>query len=195
MLVLVAAAEPLGDAALLWRAAEQLGIGPDAATPAEAAGLLEIGAQVRFSHPLVRSAVYRAASPPERHQAHAVLAEATDPKADPDRRIWHRAQASAGPDETVAAELERTAERAHTRCWAATSACLEEAARLTPEPAERGRRALAAAQAKQLAGAPGSAQALLSLARATPLDELQRAQATLLDANRRVGTLVVRASG
>ena len=181
-LLLVAAADPLGDPVLVWRAAGQLGVGMEAAVPAVDAGLIDFAGQVRFRHPLVRSAVYRAASPPERHQAHAVLAEATDPKADPDRRIWHRAQASAGPDETVAAELERTAERAHTRCWAATSAFLEEAARLTPEPAERGRRALAAAQAKQLAGAPGSAQALLSLARATPLDELQRAQATLLDA-------------
>ena len=88
---------------LLWRAAEQLGIGTDAATAAEAAGLIELGDGVRFRHPLVRSAVYHSATPAERREAHQALAEATDPDLDPDRRAWHRARAAVGPDETVAA--------------------------------------------------------------------------------------------
>jgi len=182
-LLLVAAAEPLGDPVLVWRAADQLGVGMEDAAPAVDAGLVDFAGQMSFRHPLVRSAVYRAASAAERHEVHAALAEATDATADPDRRIWHRAQASAGADDVVAAALENTAERARARGGlAAAGAFLEESARLTPDPADRGRRALAAAQAKQQAGSPAGAQSLLALARAAPLDELQRAQATLLDA-------------
>ena len=96
-LLLAAAAEPVGDVALLWRAAERLGIGADAAAPAQTAGLIELGARVRFRHPLVRSAVYRRAPVIDRQQVHRALAEATDPEADPDRRAWHRAHAAAGP--------------------------------------------------------------------------------------------------
>jgi len=118
-LLLLAAAEPLGDVTLLWRAAERLGIGPDAAEPAEAAGLVEFGARVQFRHPLVRSAAYRTASPRDRQQMHPALAAATDAGADPDRRAWHRAHATVGLDETVAAELERSAERAQRRSGAA----------------------------------------------------------------------------
>ena len=111
----MAAAEPVGDVSLLWRAAERLGIEADAAAPAEAAGLIELGVRVRFRHPLVRSAVYRAAAAGDRRAVHRALAEATDPDADPDRRAWHRAHAAAGPDEAVAAELERSAGRAQAR--------------------------------------------------------------------------------
>ncbi|MEV1175585.1 helix-turn-helix transcriptional regulator, partial [Nonomuraea sp. NPDC049784] len=183
LLLLVAAAEPVGDAALLWRAAEHLGIGAEAAMPAEAAGLLEIGARVRFSHPLVRSAVYRAASPWDRRRAHGALAEATDPQADPDRRAWHRAQAVLGTDETVAADLERSAGRARSRGGlAAAAAFLERAVVLTPKPAERARRALAAAHAKHQAGAPHAASELLTVAAAGPLDALQHARVELLRA-------------
>src|SRR6266581_8567721 len=130
-LMLVAAAEPAGEPALVWRAAERLGIGLEAVAPAADAGLLTIGERVMFRHPLVRSAVYRAASPPDRRAAHQALAGATDPQADPDRRAWHRAQATPGPDEDVASELERSADRAQARGGlAAAAAFLERSAAL-----------------------------------------------------------------
>jgi DNA-binding CsgD family transcriptional regulator len=176
-LLLTAAAEPLGDVALLWRAAERLGVGADAVGPAEATGLIDVGARVRFRHPLVRSAIYRAASPSDRREVHGALAEATDPEADPDRRAWHRAHAAAGLDEAVADELERSADRArHRGGVAAAAAFLDQAAKLTPEPARRGTRALAAAQAKLEAGSREAAEELLATAELTPLDELQRAR-------------------
>ncbi|HEX3307418.1 MAG TPA: ATP-binding protein, partial [Streptosporangiaceae bacterium] len=112
LMVLLAAAEPAGDAALVWRAAARLGLARDAIVSAEAAGLLKIGGRVVFRHPLVRSAVYRASPPDDRRRVHVVLAAATDPDLDPDRRAWHLAQAAIGPDEEVAAELERSAARA-----------------------------------------------------------------------------------
>jgi DNA-binding CsgD family transcriptional regulator len=183
LLLLVAAAEPLGDPMLVWRAAEQLGIAPDAAPPAAASGLADFGGRVRFRHPLVRSAVYRAASPTERKGVHAALAEATDPEVDPDRRAWHRAQAATGPDEDVAADLERSAERAQRRGGlAAAAAFLERATLLTPDPTRRSERALAAAQVTHQAGSPDAALRLLAMAEAGPMDELQRARADVLRA-------------
>jgi DNA-binding CsgD family transcriptional regulator len=174
-LLLTAAAEPAGEVALLWRAAERQGIGAEAAAPAEAAGLVEVGARVRFRHPLVRSAVYQAAFAADRRAAHRALAEATDPDVDPDRRAWHRAQAAAGPDEAVAAEMERLASRAQARGGAAAAAAfLHRATELTPDPARRAARALAAAQAKFDAGAAEAAYKLLAMAEAGPLDDLQR---------------------
>ena len=182
-LLLVAAAEPLGEPAHVWRAAERLGIGRAAAEPAAAAGLLKFGVRVAFRHPVVRSVVYRAASPPERRAVHGALAEATDPGVDPDRRAWHRAHATLGPDEDVAADLERSATRAQARGGlAAAAAFLERASALTPERARRARRALAAAQAKHQAGAPDEALGLLATAEAGPLDELQHARVDLLRA-------------
>jgi DNA-binding CsgD family transcriptional regulator len=176
-LLLVGAAEPIGDPALLWRAAERLELGPDAAAPAEAAGLLTLGGRVTFRHPLLRSAIYRAASPEERRKAHQALAAATDPEIDPDRRAWHRAQAALAPDEAVAAELERSAHRGQERGGlAAAAAFLERSAALTPDPARRVQRELTAAQANHEAGAPEAALALLAAAEAGPLDELQRAR-------------------
>ena len=183
LLLVVAAAEPVGDPALVWRASQRLGISRAALEPAEQAGLLEIEARVRFRHPLVRSTVYRAASLSERQTVHSALAEVTDPGVDPDRRAWHRAQATPGPDEEVATELEQSASRAERRGgFAAAAAFLERAVGLTVDPALRPKRALAAARAKQLAGAPDAAMTMLLIAEAGPLDDLERARIDLLRA-------------
>ena len=176
-LLQLAAADPVGDPLLVWRAAGRLGLDPQAAAPAVDAGLLEIGAQVRFRHPCMRSAAYRAASPSERHAVHAALAEATDPQLDPDGRAWHRAQATPLPDEQVAEELQRSADRALARGGiAAAAAFLETAATLTPDPANRTRRLLAAARAKRDAGALDAALELLAAAETGPVETLQAAK-------------------
>ena len=180
-LLLLAAADPSGDRPLVWRAAGRLGIPAQAGAPAVEAGLVEFGTRVRFRHPLVRSAAYRSASFSERQQMHAALAEATDPIADPDRRAWHRAQAAAGPDEEVAAELECSAGRAQARGGlAAAAAFLERSVLLTADPARHAERALAAAQASLQAGAFGRALDLLATVEAGRLDELQSARVDLL---------------
>ena len=180
-LLLVAAAEPTGEPGLVWRAAQLLGIGTEVLAPAADAGLLAIGERVMFRHPLVRSAVYRAASAPERRAAHQALADATDPQADPDRRAWHHAQATLGPDEDVASELEHSAGRAQARGGlAAAAAFLERSAALTLDPVRRAERALAAAQAKYQAGAFDATLGLLATAEAGPPDQLRRARADLL---------------
>jgi DNA-binding CsgD family transcriptional regulator len=182
-LMLLAAAEPLGDAALVLRAGRSLGIAPDALRPAEAAQLLDIGTSVRFRHPLVRSAVYRAAPLGQRQRVHEALAQVSDPASDADRRAWHRALAADGPDEDVAAELERSAGRAQARGGvAATAAFLDLAVALTPDPPRRRERALAAAEASVQAGAFTTARRLLATAEAGPLDEFQRARVDLLHA-------------
>jgi len=177
MLLLIAAAEPLGDPALLWRAATSLGLTPDVAAPAESAGLIAIGARVRFRHPLVRGTVYRSAMPDHRRRVHRALGDATDPAVDPDRRAWHRSQAAVAPDETVASELEESAVRARERGGlAAAAAFLERATTLTPDPDRRATRALVAARAKQLAGASEAAIQLLETADSRPLSDLHRAE-------------------
>ena len=182
-LLLIAAAEPVGDPLLVWRAAVRMGITIEATAPAAEAGLIEPGGQVQFCHPLVRSAVYRAAPAQDRQDVHRALAAVTASGADPDRRAWHRAHATAGPDENVAAELERSAGRAQARGGlAAAAAFYARAADLTAEPARQAQRALAAAQAKHEAGAPDAALRLLARACAGPLDELGRARAELLRA-------------
>jgi DNA-binding CsgD family transcriptional regulator len=180
-LLLVAAAEPTGDPALLWSAAERLGIADAVLYPAESARLLEVDGRVRFRHPLARSAVYRAATPHQRRRAHRALAEATDARTDPDRRAWHLAEATAGPDEAVAAELERAAGRAQARGGlAAAAAFLERATALTAEPQRHAERALAAAQTSYEAGALDDALALLDTADAGAHRELDRARIDLL---------------
>jgi DNA-binding CsgD family transcriptional regulator len=183
LLLLVAAAEPVGDPVLVWRAAAELGIGTDAAASATAAGLVDFDAQVRFRHPLVRSAVYGAAATEDRHRVHRALAEVTDADVDPDRRAWHLAHATAGLDEEVAEELERSAGRAKARGGLAAGAAFHErAVELTPDPRRRALRALLAANGKHQAGANHAALQLLAIAQAGPLDELERARAQLLHA-------------
>ena len=182
-LLLVAAADPVGDTALVWRAAQQLGIPESAAETLQAEGLVDLGPRVVFRHPLVRSAVYRAAGLKERHAVHRALAEATDPQIDPDRRAWHRAQATSMPNEEVAAELERSAGRAQSRGGlAAVAAFLERAAALTPEPAHRAHRLLTAAAAKRDVGDLDGALELLTALDAGVLDGLDQARVDLLQA-------------
>jgi DNA-binding CsgD family transcriptional regulator len=182
-LMLVAAAEPLGDPELVLRATRLLEIETSALGPAETAELLEIGKRVQFRHPLVRSAVYRAAPVASRQRVHEVLAQVSHSDADADRRAWHRALATTSPDEDVAAELEASAGRAQARGGvAATAAFLERAVALTPDPARRAARAVAAAQASIQAGAFTTARGLLATAEAWPLDDLQRARIDLLRA-------------
>jgi DNA-binding CsgD family transcriptional regulator len=181
LLVLTAAAEPLGDRVLLHRAAGTLGIDLAAAGPAEDDGLLQLGGRVEFAHPLVRSAAYRSAAANDRHRVHRALADATAAETDPDRRAWHRARAAHGPDEEVAAELERSAGRAQARGGvAAAAAFLQRAVELTAEPARRVDRALSAAQAALQAGAFDAARGLLATAEAGELDEFQHARGDLL---------------
>ena len=182
-LLLIAAADPVGEPALIWRAAERLGITATAAETVEAEGLLTLGPRVVFRHPLVRSAVYGASGLSERREIHRALADATDPGTDPDRRAWHRALSASMPEEEVAAELERSAARAQARGgFAAAAAFLERAASLTPDSPRRGQRALAAAQTKFRAGALDDALRLLETAEAEELDDLERAHGDLLRA-------------
>ena len=181
LLVLTAAAEPLGDVVLLHRAAETLGIDIAAAGPAQDGGLLELGGRVEFAHPLVRSAAYRSAAAGDRHRVHRALADATAAETDPDRRAWHRARATPRPDEEVAADLERSAGRAQARGGiAAAAAFLQRSVELTVDPARRAERALAAARASFQAGAFEAALGLVATAEAGPLDEFQRAWVDLV---------------
>jgi DNA-binding CsgD family transcriptional regulator len=182
LLVLTAAAEPLGDPVLLHRAAATLDLDLAAASPAVDAGLLQVGRRVEFAHPLVRSAAYRSAAADDRHRVHRALAEATDTETDPDRRAWHLAQATPGPGEEVAAELERSAGRAQARGGVAAAAAFRQrAVALTVDPARRTERALAAAEVSFQAGAFDAALALLATAEAAgALDEFQRARLDLL---------------
>ena len=181
LLVLAAAAEPIGDPVVLRRAAESLQIDMAAADAAADAGLLTVRGRVEFAHPLVRSAVYRSAAAHDRRRVHRALADATDAEVDPDRRAWHRARATAGPDEEVAAEVERSALRAQSRGGVtAAAAFLQRAVELTEDPARRAERALAAAESSLQAGAFDTALALVSSAEAGALDEFQRARGDLL---------------
>jgi DNA-binding CsgD family transcriptional regulator len=183
-LLVVAAAEPVGDPVRLWRAAEMLDIAPGSASAAQAAGLVVLGERVAFRHPLVRSASYGSATVEDRRAVHLALAEATDRDADPDRRAWHLAAAAEGPDEEVALELERSAGRAQARGGvAAAAAFLQRAVALTDDAARRGDRALAAAQASFHAGAFDTAFGLLAAAEAGTLDEFQAARVDHLRAH------------
>jgi DNA-binding CsgD family transcriptional regulator len=180
-LMLLLAVEPVGDPLVVWRAARSLGMASDAAWPAVDDGLVQLGQRIVFRHPLVRSAAYRRATADERREAHRALAEATDADADPDRRAWHRAQAAAGPDEDVAAELERAASRARRRGGlSAAAAFLERSVALTTNPTQRVERALEAAEAELEAGGLEAALALLASIDPGPLDPLLRGRVDLL---------------
>jgi DNA-binding CsgD family transcriptional regulator len=182
-LLLLAAADPLGDPALLWRAADRLGIPEQAADLVDSEGFVSLAPRVVFRHPLVRSAVYRAFDARDRREAHRALADATDPEIDPDRRAWHRAQAAPVPDEEVAAELERSADRAQARGgFGAAAAFLDRAVTLTPDALRRAKRALAAAQAKFRAGGLDEALGLLDTAEAGIVSDAERARVELLRA-------------
>ncbi|MGP2438647.1 AAA family ATPase [Streptomyces sp. JW3] len=182
LLLTVASADPTGDPGLLWPAARRLGLDPaTAGAAATGTGLIEFGTRVRFCHPLARSAVYRAAPPALRHTAHRVLAEVTDPVLDPDRRAWHRAQAGTGPDEDIAAELERSADRARSRGGVvAAAAFLERAAALSLDTAKRTERTLTAVRAGLDAGLTDAAAELLTTVEHTALDTDQHARVDLL---------------
>ncbi|SFR02927.1 regulatory protein, luxR family [Lentzea waywayandensis] len=182
LLLTIASADPTGDPGLLWPAAADLGVDvPVASADAAAAGLVEFGARIRFCHPLARSAIYRADHDGARRAAHGALADATDPLTAPDRRAWHRAQASAGPDETVAADLEHCASRARSRGGvAAAAAFLDRAAALSLDPRRRAERTLAAVEAGIEAGVTDRAADLLSTIEPASLDEFQRARTDLL---------------
>ncbi len=182
-LLILAAADPTGDAALVWRAASRLGISAEAAVPATEAGLVEFGARVLFRHPLVRSAAYRSGSLLDTRRAHSALAEVTDPCLDPDRRAWHRAQAASGPDAEISDDLERSADRARSRGGVlAAAAFLERSAILTLAPRQRARRALAAVDAHMQAGDLSTARDLLAMAEAGPANEDWQARVDLLRA-------------
>ena len=202
LIVLAAAAEPLGDPILLHSAAETLEIDMAAVGSAEDAGLLKVGGRVEFAHPLVRTATYRSASTNDRLRVHRALASATDAETDPDRRAWHRAQASLGPNEEVAVELERSADRAQARGGlAAAAAFLERAFELTRDPTRRAERALSAAEASFQAGAFDVALALVETAEAEVVNEAQggridllRGQLAFASANADAPTLLLRAA-
>jgi DNA-binding CsgD family transcriptional regulator len=182
-LLLIAAAEPIGDPALVWEAAARLGISAEAAEPAVEAGLIEFAGRVRFRHPLVRSVVYASASSLEKRQVHGALAQVTDAQQDPDRRAWHRAHAVAGPDHDVAAELQRSAARAQARGGlAAAAAFLGRAAMLTLDPVQRSERALAAAAAHVQAGTLDAARDMLSIAEPQSLNDFQQARIDVIRA-------------
>lgn len=180
-LLLVVAADPTGNSDIVWRAADQLGIAEEAAEAIEREGLIEFGERVVFRHPLVRSAVYNTATPKDRREVHRALGLATDPNSDPDRRVWHLAQATLRADKSVADELEASAERAQSRGgFAAAGAFLERSVALTSDPERRAVRALQAAQAKRLAGALDSASTLAAVAERGPLNTLDQAHLDVL---------------
>jgi hypothetical protein len=174
--LLLAAAEPSDDPAMLIDAAAALGLPPDAAEPAQTEGLITLRPRVRFRHPLIRSAVYGHAPAAERRRVHAALAGLLTAERDEDRRAWHRAAAVLGPDEEVAAELQKAAARTRQRGGlSATAAFLTRAAELTADRSRREDLTLAAAQAHLQAGAPSEARALLVTTAGSFQDPLHRA--------------------
>ncbi|MBW6439108.1 AAA family ATPase [Actinoplanes hulinensis] len=181
LLLLIAAAEPVGDPDLVWRAAGRLGVTPATALAGGTDGLLSFDVRVTFRHPLVRSAVYRSAREADRRAVHLALAEVTDREIDPDRRAWHLASASAAPDESVAAELELSAHRAQARGGlAAAAAFLQRSVALTVDNARRAERAVAAADASLRAGDLAAARTFVDIADRYADSEFLRARGHLV---------------
>ena len=181
LLVLAAAVSP-GQGDMLWRAAAEMRISESAAAQAEAAGLVTFFPEVRFEHPLVRSAVYHGAAAALRRQAHRALAAASDPELDAVSRAWHLAEAAVRRDEGVAAEMVAAADRTRSRgSYATTAGLLERAAQLTPDREPRAERQLSAAQAHVLAGTVDRAAALLAEATPGLRNPLSTAHATRLE--------------
>ena len=179
--LLVAAASPSDDPRLVFRAGERLGLDGSSVVPAVEEGLLRVEPRIAFRHPLVRSAAYAIAAPEDRRKAHEALANVTDPVADADQRAWHLSSAAAGPDEEVADELARAADRARRRGgFVAAAECLKRSAHLSPAPRDRAERYLAAAEAELAAGGAHGAAALVTAARAVGLDDVQTARAERL---------------
>jgi DNA-binding CsgD family transcriptional regulator len=177
-LLVLAAAEQLGEPETVWRAAEALGADPEVAELPEVRWMLSLSPRVAFSHPLMRAAAYWGAPPGERRRVHAALAAVTNPRTDPDRRAWHLAEATEGPDEAVARELEVSAGRARGRGgWENEQAFLERAAQLTADPRRRGARRLAAAEAGLVAGDITGADALAEQAAPHLAQPVTRARA------------------
>ncbi|MFC6929070.1 AAA family ATPase [Actinomadura yumaensis] len=181
LLLLIAAAEPVGDPTLVWGAAGRLGAASEEALADGTREWLSLDARVTFRHPLVRSAVYRSASKEDLRAVHLALAEVTDPKVDPDRRAWHLAAAAAAPDESVAAELERSADRAQARGGlAAAAAFLQRCVVLTVDSSRRAERAVAAADATLQAGDLDAARRFADIADRDAQSEFQRVRAQLV---------------
>jgi DNA-binding CsgD family transcriptional regulator len=177
--LLLAAAESGGAPGTVLHAAGAAGIPGDALDEAERAGLVEVANdRLVFRHPLVRSAVYHAATFLERRSAHLALASVLAAPADADRRAWHHAAGAIEPSEAVAGALEASAARARARGGAAVAAnALERAAQLSPDAADRAARYVAAAGDAWDAGRPDRVRALLDAAE--PLAAPPRARARL----------------
>ena len=181
-LLLLIASHIGDDPTVVWRAARLGVLDPEAAGPAESDRLIELRPTLRFPHPLIRAAVYAGAEPATRRRAHALLADATDADTSPELRAWHRAAAAVGPDETVAAELERCAGAAGRRGgYLAQAEYLTRAAELSADIGSRARRTLAAADAAASGGAPLRAEALLSNCLALSTDPSLAARARRLE--------------
>jgi DNA-binding CsgD family transcriptional regulator len=189
LLLLLSAAEPLGDPGLLRRAGRDLGITDRDSVAAEAEGLFQIRARATFRHPLVRSAIYRAAPEDERHRVHRALADATDPDADPDRRVWHRAHATSGPDDVLANELERSASRAQGRGGPSAAAVfLERAAALASDRVRRATLIISSAELHYDAGSYRAASDLLTGVNVEPLAEFHQVRVERLQSRLLLGT-------
>ena len=173
-LMLIAVADDTGQLATVQRAAAILRVPPDSVPEAERSGLIVIsGDTVTIRHPLVRSAVYQAATANERREVHRALADALDSLEDSDRATWHRAAAADGPDDVLVAALDQVGARAERRGgYRAAADAHERAADLTADPLSKAARQLAAARNAWASGQTARSSRLLSTARERAEDPL-----------------------